>query len=120
MWIFSETGFTSTVVHPTNPELLIVRARDAASLSAVCAASNKQIISTPLNDYPFRVSVDRAQLRKVMTEEIGRLNYTNYKAHMAQIRDFYFSNALHHVWASMASIVNEPTGPAAMQDEQET
>jgi hypothetical protein len=101
MWIFSETGFTSTVMHPTDPELLIVRARDEESLNLVSLTSGQPLSSTPSNDYPFRVFVKRETLSHLLMQQVEMLRYTNYKAHMAHSRSYEFMNSLHGVWAAM-------------------
>jgi hypothetical protein len=57
MWIFTETGFVSAVRHFSEKDKLVVRARDQKSLENLANSVGLDIISTPSNDYPYRVFV---------------------------------------------------------------
>ena len=54
MWLFTNTGFVSAV---SNGQDLMVRSRDRESLEPLAEAAKTEILSTPKNDYPYRVIV---------------------------------------------------------------
>jgi hypothetical protein len=115
MWIFTETGFLSVVEHFEDPDVLVVRARDATSLKGLSRASQGVIMATPANDYPYRIHVGRDVFAEWLLEQVSSLNYTNYKSHMVQTRGHEFTEALHQVWATMHSIES----PRVTQEDRE-
>ena len=103
MWLFSETGFLSTVMHYEDPKILVVRARDHLSLEGLSEFADVPIVSTPENDYPFRVTVGKDLFAEWLMNQLGNLSYTNYKSHMWSARP-EFADALHEVWATMHAV----------------
>ena len=114
MWLFSESGFLSTVMHYENPRILVVRARDHLSLEGISEFADVPIVSTPENDYPFRVTVGKDLFAEWLMDQLGNLNYTNYKAHMWSARP-EFADALHEVWATMHAVEPSRDSDAARE-----
>jgi hypothetical protein len=91
MWIFTKTGVLSIVQHdPTNgyaddgrarrdDTKVLVRARQAGHL-VEAGFGEEEIISTPMNDYPFRVRALRVRVAEMVLALVMDINYENYKA----------------------------------------
>lgn len=119
MWIFTETGFVSAVKKPQDGGLVSLRARNHASLEAIAATYNTEIINTPNGDYPWRLFITNEQLAAWLSETALNLDYSNFKsrAHKAN-KNSAFISALHDVWAVMthtedANARRPRTNPAA-------
>jgi hypothetical protein len=72
-------------------------------------------MTTPTNDYPFRIHVGRDVFAEWLLEQVSSLNYTNYKSQMVQTRGHQFTEALHQVWATMHAIKS----PRVTQEDRE-
>jgi len=101
MWVFTEKGFVSVVKDTKKPGMLIVRARDAESLSTISAMSGSPVVKSPLNDYPYRVFVDPQTYSLWLMETASEINYTNFKNHMYKVRGSDFAHSLSRVWEVM-------------------
>ena len=102
MWIFTETGFVSAVKKPQDNGLVSLRARNHASLEAIAAQCNTEIINTPSGDYPWRTFITNEQLATWLSDTALNLDYSNFKsrAHKTN-KSSKFISALHDVWAVM-------------------
>jgi hypothetical protein len=101
MWLFSDTGFVSAVAHRDDPDRLVVRARDRASLAPLAQRTGNDILEGAGTDYRFRVVVGRAEYGAWVADVIADLTYTNYKSQAQRTRGSRFANALHDVWSTM-------------------
>jgi hypothetical protein len=117
MWIFTETGFVSAVKKPQDNGLVSLRARNHASLEAIAAKYNCEIINTPRGDYPWRTFITNEQLADWLSEAAMNLDYSNFKsrAHKAN-KSSKFINALHDVWAVMTQTEDEDARPKNFYD----
>ena len=91
MWIFTKTGVLSIVQYdPTNgyaddgraprdDTQLVVRSRQAGHL-VEAGFGEEEIISTPTNDYPFRVIAARDRVAGMVLALVMDINYENFKA----------------------------------------
>ena len=112
MWIFTETGFVSAVKKPQDKGLVSLRARDHASLEAIAAEYNVEIINTPHGDYPWRTFITNEQLAQWLTEMALNLDYPNFKSRVHKTnKSSKFINALHDVWAVMTQTEDEDARP---------
>jgi len=102
MWIFTETGFVSAVKKPQDNGLISLRARNHASLEAIAATYNTEILNTPNGDYPWRTFITNEQLAAWLSETALNLDYSNFKSRAHKVnKSSKFINALHDVWAVM-------------------
>ena len=102
MWICSTEGFYSIVAHPTEEDVLVVRARCLGDLVAfrrvaqrstlhpnladelgVKALAEAKIHPTPLRDYAFRLFASRVAVGIVMGELAMDNRATNFKSAIA-------------------------------------
>jgi KaiC/GvpD/RAD55 family RecA-like ATPase len=107
MWIFTETGFVSAVRHYSEKDKLVVRARDEKSLESLANYVGLEIVSTPSNDYPYRVLVADAVFATWLSKQTMAVDYTNFKNRVHETRGHDFSGALMGVWETMHQVEDE-------------
>jgi hypothetical protein len=101
MWLFTNTGFVSAVSNGTD---LMVRARDKESLEPLAEAAKTEIISTPQNDYPYRVIVTHAIFSKWAAHMAAGITYKNFKSEVSATRGHDFAHPLMKVWSAMHEV----------------
>ena len=104
MWLFTNTGFVSVV---SNGEDLMVRARDKESLGPIAESAKTEIISTPQNDYPYRVIVTHEFFAKWVAHMASNITYMNFKSEVAATRGYEFAHPLMKVWSAMHEVEDE-------------
>ena len=107
MWVFTETGFVSAVRHFKEKDKLVVRARDKESLQNLANTGNLEIVSTPLNDYPYRVIVADSVFATWLSKQTMAVDYTNFKSRVHDSRGHDFADALMSVWSAMHQVEDE-------------
>ena len=107
MWIFTETGFVSAVRHFNEKDKLVVRARDQKSLESLSNSVGLEIISTPSNDYPYRVLVADSVFATWLSKQTMAVDYTNFKDRVHDTRGHDFAGALMGVWSEMRQVEDE-------------
>jgi hypothetical protein len=109
VWVFTETGFVSAVVHFDDPDLLMVRARDRKSLDGLReVAGVSSVTDTPDGDYPHRIVVRKSDFSEWLLDSIGKMAYHNYKSRVATVRGYDFAAPLHDVWEVMHDVEEDP------------
>lgn len=101
MWVFTQTGFVSAVRKNNRPDVYTVRSRDRKSLDPLAAAAEVEIVTSSHSDYPHRVLVDPAVFTSWLSKQAGEIDYSNFKARVAQTRGLDYTDALHDVWTAM-------------------
>jgi hypothetical protein len=101
MWLFTNTGFVSAV---SNGKDLMVRARDRESLEPLAESAHTEIISTPKNDYPYRVIVTHDLFSKWTAHMATGITYKNFKSEVAATRGYGFAHPLMEVWSAMHEV----------------
>lgn len=100
MWLMTKYGFFS-VVEKTDG--VHIRARERADLENLLGVLPLEILSTPANDYPFRMVTDHVGLTLVLGHVAKTLDYPNFKGVVAitpgQSQKL---QAYHDVWATLA------------------
>lgn len=89
MWIVTQQGFFSIVQHRDEPDTFLVRARVQGDLENMVQLSglNQKVLSTPQADYPYRVSLSREELGRVMDSLGNDIDYPNFKSRIAAKTD---------------------------------
>jgi hypothetical protein len=108
MWLFTNTGFVSAV---SNGQDLMVRARDKESLEPLAEAAKTEIISTPKNDYPYRVIVTHEIFSKWAAHMASGITYKNFKSEVAATRGYDFAHPLMKVWSAMHQVEDAGARP---------
>lgn len=101
MWLFTNTGFVSAV---SNGKDLMVRARDRESLGPIAESARTEIISTPQNDYPYRVIVSHEFFSNWIALMARGITYKNFKSEVAATRGHEFAHPLVKVWSAMHEV----------------
>ena len=101
MWLFTNTGFVSAV---SNGKDLMVRARDKESLEPIAESAKVDIISTPTNDYPYRVIVTHEFFANWVAYMACNIAYKNFKSEVAATRGYGFAHPLMKVWSAMHEV----------------
>ena len=101
MWLFTNTGFVSAV---SNGKDLMVRARDKESLEPLAESATTEIISTPQNDYPYRVLVTHDIFSRWVAHMAQGITYKNFKSEVTATRGYDFAQSLMKVWVAMHAV----------------
>jgi len=104
MWVFTETGFVSAVVHRDDPDILIVRSRDRQSLESLALIVETDIITGAGTDYPHRIKCSRDHFTQWAEHNIASMSYGNFKSRVTQTRGHDFAHALMDVWSIMCHV----------------
>ena len=101
MWLFTNTGFVSAV---SNGQNLMVRSRDRESLEPLAESAQAEIISTPQNDYPYRVIVTHEIFSRWTAHMAAGIAYKNFKSEVSATRGHDFAHPLMKVWSAMHEV----------------
>lgn len=107
MWIFTQTGFVSAVRHYSEPDIIVVRARDSESLETLATSAGVPIQKSPVNDYPYRVHVEEKRFNSWLLANVASLDYTNFKDRVHDTRGDHFASALMGVWDIMHDVEDD-------------
>jgi hypothetical protein len=101
MWIFTSTGFISAVVHRDDPDLIVVRARERASLDPLIERTGAEVNPWEGSDYAFRIVMPRAEFSAWVGEQADAIDYSNFKSSARRRRGGAYADVLHEVWDVM-------------------
>jgi hypothetical protein len=85
----------------------MVRARDKESLEPIAESAGTEIISSPQNDYPYRVIVTHDCFAKWVAHMAAGITYKNFKSEIAATRGYDFAHPLMKVWSAMHEVEDE-------------
>lgn len=120
MWLFTRYGFFSVVQHKNNPDLVVIRARERGDIEWAANFVNEgrlpidipdcQVEGTPLNDYRFRIIVERDEFQDLLDHLAEEMNYVNFRDTINgdPVRD----NAYTEVWQTMRNFQATKLRPA--------
>lgn len=77
MWLMTTKGFLSVVQKPGDTDVLTVRAREKGHIEA--AFPKAKVVTGQGTDYLYRARVPRAEVAKVMHDQIMGIGYDNFK-----------------------------------------
>ncbi len=104
MWLYTPFGFISVVQHREHEDMLLVRARTEAHLTAVLAAylptNPYEIEHTPKADYAWRTTLHRKEFAELLANAVADIVYDNFK-HAAAAKKPYdepYMECLHDTW----------------------
>lgn len=113
MWVFTTDAFVSIVRNRNVPALLLVRARDQASIKAFChgaRVAESEIIELDNSDYRYRVSCSEQALGRWLRDSAEGIAYANFKSAASEARGRSWHDALMQVWSVMRSLQPGPSG----------
>jgi hypothetical protein len=97
MWIFLNDAFLSAVQHRDAPDSLMVRARRREDLARVFG-DGVEIVELADADYPYRVTVPKAELAVRLAARVEAIDYDNFKNSVPERRRH---DAYMDVWSAM-------------------
>jgi len=97
MWVFTTKGFLSIVQHNSMPDHFQVKSRVIDPLVALWPDHEVEFIDWA--DYRFRITIPKAEVTPVLTEQIGEVDYTSFKNECETDEDYHY--ALTRVWSIM-------------------
>lgn len=115
MWILLPIGFFSVVLPRTDagrgapdPQNVMIRARCRRHVEALIARFPQlggNIMETGHADYPVRLITSKGSWAAALEALAMELDYTNFKAHVAQtVDDPEYEDVLHTIWADLRAI----------------
>jgi hypothetical protein len=112
MWLFTPSGFLSTVADRERPGHALVRARVRADLEAFCARTGTpEPLETPARDYRFRTSVPFAVLARDLAAQAEAIDYPNFKAAVAERQGEDRAHRYTRIWAVMHDLQQDEASP---------
>jgi hypothetical protein len=94
MWIALSDGFISAVQHKTDPEMLVVRARNPDHLRAIFPG--RRVHVSPRSDYAARVFMRREHLAEFLSNQaLFEIDYPNFKD---SVEDERLHRMYHEMW----------------------
>ena len=82
----------------------MVRSRDKESLEPIGESVKTEIISTPENDYPYRIVVTHELFARWAAHMATGITYKNFKSEVAATRGHDFAHPLMRVWSAMHEV----------------
>ncbi len=83
MWLCFNDGFLSCVQDKDNPDMVFVRSRVKQHLEEFVSSGSPSwksaIVSTPRNDYQWRIHMHKKDLAVFVAHRIMNIDYTNFK-----------------------------------------
>ena len=102
MWVFNSQGFFSAVENRNDHSTVIVRARSEDDMLRLGERLGLETTHTPTADYPYRLTVSKADWSNYLAQQALEIDYPNFKDAMAESFDAARMHQLHEVWAVMA------------------
>ena len=81
MWIYLNNAFLSIVQNHYAPDMLHVRSRRKGDIEAVFP--DAEVLNTPDGDYKYRTDIERGQVADKISEQVGKIDYSNFKKSIA-------------------------------------
>jgi hypothetical protein len=120
LWVFTPFGLVMPCVDPSEPDLITVRARDAAHLDAFreqfCPELGK-VVLTPDRDYDVRATVGREAFARAMTKMASAIDSPRFKplsegprALSDQDKAATYHGVLNQIWGAVTGLSDKWTG----------
>lgn len=103
MWVCLSNCFLSIVQPDPSKDVLRVRARRKGDIERVFP--DAKVERTPGRDYLYRAHIGRVIVKKAMMEEVGRIDYDNFKN---SVSDNRLHDAYAATWSTMARLQELP------------
>jgi hypothetical protein len=95
MWILTREAFLSIVSKDCGSDELLVRARRPGDIEKLFPEA--KVVEGGGTDYRCRAVVKRERVAQVLTEEVGSIEYSNFKNEVAR-HDTKLAGVLGRVW----------------------
>lgn len=98
MWVMLNDAMFSIIEYDQDPTTLVVRARREGDIEKVFRAYRDKVEVTPARDYRYRIYADRTYVSEIMSSEVHRIDYGNFKD---SVEDHDLHDAYVKVWCAM-------------------
>lgn len=98
MWVMLNDAMFSIVEDRNDSTQLVVRARREGDIEKVFKVPQEDVFENDTSDYRFRIWVDRDRVEEVISDEVRRIDYTNFKD---SVGDDELHDAYVKVWTAM-------------------
>lgn len=101
MWIMTTNGLLSIVDKDSNPNNLVVRARQRAALEAMFPGRAGDVIEGGGTDYEYRLILPRDVVSRAIADSVSGIDYPNFKS---AVKNRALHDAYLRVWQVMAKL----------------
>lgn len=108
MWLCLNDAFISIVQKDCERDEVMVRARRPGDIEKLFPELQGKVQEYTASDYHYRAAIKRARVAKMLTEELMRVVYSNFKD---SVHDRPLHDAYMRVWSAMATL--QPKAPYA-------
>ena len=84
MWLYTDKGHISVVVHHKAPNKVLLRARNIDTLPLLVNDGDTRQSYTPNRDYYYRVITSKTEFKQILSKYIDTMQYTNFKEHIVK------------------------------------
>jgi hypothetical protein len=82
MWLYTDKGHISVVVHAKAPNKVLLRARNRDTLPLLVSKGESRQSYTPNRDYYYRIITSTTEFKQILQQYIDTMEYTNFKDHI--------------------------------------
>jgi hypothetical protein len=107
VWVMAPGGgFLSAVQSKTEPDTIVIRARDKDDLIDLAGRVPRkvQVITDEGTDYPARVKLTRAEWVAACAQMAADVTYTNYKDHVEAVHGKRRHDVYARIWGVLLSL----------------
>jgi hypothetical protein len=112
MWIFTTTGYLSVVESQNDNTALIVRARVKGDLEAFVekyvSGPNARITFHLHNDYPFRLTIAKADFARAIASAVMDIDYETFKVAVAERQGMDRARIYTGIWGRLWGLESNP------------
>tara|TARA_R100000951_G_scaffold116773_1_gene130652 strand:- start:1515 stop:1928 length:414 start_codon:yes stop_codon:yes gene_type:complete len=84
MWLYTDKGHISVVVHDRAPNKVLLRSRSQGTLPLLVSNGEERQSYTPNRDYYYRIITSKTEFKQILNKYIDLMAYTNFKDHIAK------------------------------------
>ena len=104
MWVMLNDAMFSIVENREDKTQVVVRARRGGDLEKVFTSYKDKVIESDDSDYRFRIFADRNYVAEKMSEQVGRIDYDNFKN---SVSDKLLKKAYNKCWSALYEVQQE-------------
>jgi|TARA_R110000744_G_scaffold90294_2_gene175326 hypothetical protein len=82
MWLYTDKGHISVVVHKDASNTVLLRARNPDTLPQLVRNGKVRQSYSPERDYWYRITTSKVEFNEILAMYVDKMIYTNFKAHI--------------------------------------
>ena len=83
MWLYTDKGHISVVVHKNTYNKVLLRARNPDTLPGLVIGGLERQTYSPERDYYYRIITSKTEFKQILSRYIDDMDYNNFKSHIA-------------------------------------